>query len=351
MDEVGASPPDLPESGSVSSRLVSSLALGLLAGLLSVGCSEEPVPRQPQPPGDVSPEPAPPFDPRTEPAEAVLSMVPQHASVVTVTDWDRVRVQLGQPDLTSDDLMTDRLEFWRRAETEAAALTSGLLREEASRLALDYGFTQDDVDWEARFTGGGRPGFEIALRPGLPLDGVRRAVADGVGPLAGAELWRADHLVVSGVADQDVWAHETRWAPLVDEPAAATYLQRGCIPLDRALGPDAGVAERDALLALQSEGHPVTTLDPLDGFAVSFGDHEATVRVEPDRDDLFERLRIGEAWPVPGFPQSYVDGAADPASGRIGYSLPRPPAAVGLALREELPFAVCDEVGEEPTGG
>ena len=331
---------------------MSSLAVGLLAGLLAVGCAEDPATRPPQPPADASPEPAPPFDDRAEPAEAVLSMVPQRASVVTVTDWDRVRVQLGQPDLTSDDLMTDRLELWRRAGTEVAALTSGLLRQEESRLALDYGFTQDDVDWEARFTGQGGPGFVIALRPGLPLDGVRRAVADGVGPLAGAELRSADHLVVSGVADQDVWAHETRWAPLVDEPAAATYLQRGCVPLDRALGPDAGVAERDALLALQSEGHPVTTLDPLDGFAVSFGDHEATVRVEPDRDDLFERLRIGEAWPVAGFPQTYVDGAADPASGRIGYSLPRPPAAVGLALVQQLPFAVCDEVvaGEGPTG-
>ena len=76
----------------------------------------------------------------------------------------------------------------------------------------------------------------------------------------------------------------------------------------------------------------MTTLDPLDGFALGFGDHDATVRVEPDRADLFERLRIGEDWPVTGFPQAYVDGAADPASGRIGYTVPRPPAAVGLAL-------------------
>ncbi len=96
----------------------------------------------------------------------------------------------------------------------------------------------------------------------------------------------------------------------------------------------------------------MTTLEPLDGFALGFGDHDATVRVEPDRADLFERLRIGEDWPVAGFPAAYVDGAADPASGRIGYSVPRPPVAVGLALVGELPFAVCDEVVplEEPTG-
>jgi hypothetical protein len=320
----------------------------LLVGLLVAGCGDDDAPRRPPRLADLPPQPAPPFDRDAEPAEAVLSLVPQAADVVTVTDWDQVRVQLGQPDLTSEDLVSDRLEFWRRAGTEGAALTEGLLREEDSRLALDYGFTQDDVDWEARFTGPDGRGYVLALRPDLPLEGVRRAVADGVGPLAGAELRAADHLVVAGVADQDVWANETRWAPLVDQPATATYLHRGCVPLRAALGPDAGVEEQEELLA----EHPVTTLEPLAGFAVAFGDHDATVRVEPDRPDLFERLRIGEDWPVAGFPQAYVDGAADPASGRIGYSVPRPPVAVGLALLEELPFAVCDEVEpmEEPTG-
>ena len=324
----------LPDCGTVLLRAVTAL----LVGLLVAGCSEDPAPPQASRPADVPPEPAPPFDGRAEPAEAVLSLVPQDAEVVTVTDWDLVRVQLGQPDLTSEDLMSDRLEFWRRVESEAAALTGGLLRGEESRLALDYGFTQDDVDWEARFTGEDGPGFVIALRPDLPLDGVRRAVADGVGPLAGAELRPADHLVVEQVADADVWGNESRWAPLVGEPATATYLHRGCVPLPEALGPDAGVEERDRLR------DPVTTLDPLDGFALTFGDHDATVRVDPDRADLFDRLRVGEDWPVPGFPQAYVDGAADPASGRIGYSVPRPPVAVGLALVGELPFAVCDEV-------
>ena len=325
------------------------VATSLLAVLLVAGCSDDPQPSQPPRLADLPPEPAPPYDGRAEPAEAVLALVPQSADVVTVTDWDLVRVQLGQPDLTSDDLMTDRLEFWRRAETEAAALTGGLLRAEESRLALDYGFTQDDVDWEARFRGDEGAGYVVALRPDLPLDGVRRAVADGVGPLAGAELRAADHLLVKGVADEDVWGNEPRWGPLVGEPATATYLRRGCVPLDQALGPDAGVEEQDALLA----EHPVADLEPLDGFAVGFGDHDATVRVEPDRGDLFERLRIGEDWPVPEFPRTYVDGAADPASGRIGYSVPRPPAAVALALLEELPFAVCHEVVPlpEPTGG
>jgi len=330
-------------------RRTAALRAVLLVGLLlGTGCSEEPAPPAPPRLADLPPEPAPPYDSRAEPAEAVLALVPQSAQVVTVTDWDQVRVQLGQPDLTGEALMTDRLEFWRRAETEAAALTDGLLRQDESRLALDYGLAQDDVDWEARFTGADGPGYVIALRPDLPLDGVRRAVADGVGPLEGARVREADHLVVEGVADRDVWANEQTWTPLVGEPAASTYLHRGCVPLNEALGPDAGVEEQDALLA----EHPVTTLEPLAGFAVAFGDHDATVRVDRDRPDLFERLRIGEDWPVAGFASAYVDGAADPASGRIGYSVPRPAAAVGLALLGELPFGICDEVVplDEPTG-
>ena len=155
--------------------------------------------------------------------------------------------------------------------------------------------------------------------------------------------------MVKGVADADVWANEARWGPLVDQPATTPYLRRGCLPLIEALGPDAGPEEQDALLRRSTRSRrsprstgsrsPSATTTPRSGWS-------------PTAPDLFERLRIGEDWPVTGFPQAYVDGAADPASGRIGYSVPRPPAAVGLALLEELPFALCDEVvpQEEPTG-
>jgi hypothetical protein len=323
------------------------LALLLLV-LPVIGCQSEPEPAPPRPVAEVPPEPAPAYDASREPAEAVLALVPRSAEAVTVTDWDQVRVQLGQPDLTGDDLMTDRFAFWERVAGEAVVLTEGLLREQASRFELDYGFTQDDVDWEARFTGAEGPGFVLGLRPDLDLDGVRRAIADGAGPLAGAELRPADRLVVSGTAEVDVWAHEEPWAELVEQPAVATYLHRGCLPLAEALGPDADSDDQDALLA----EHPVTTLDELDGFAVTFGDHQATVRTEPDRSDLFERMRLGEAWPVAGFPGTFVNGAADPSTGRIGYTVTRPGAAAALVLLGELPFAVCNEVVPlpEPTG-
>lgn len=323
----------------------------LLATVISLGlgaCQSNDPPEPPRTQASTAPEPAPAYDEQAEPAEAVLSLVPQSADVVTVVDWDQVRAQLGQPDLTSEDLMTDRLAFWERASTEAALLTDGLLREDSSTFELDYGFTQDDVDWEARWTGEDGPGYVLALRPHLDLSGVRRAIRDGTGPLADATLDVAHRLVLEGTAEADVWANEEAWAALLAEPATATYLHRGCIPLNTALGPDADAEDQDALLA----EHPVTTLDDLAGFVVAYGDHQATVRVEPGRSDLFERLRIGEDWPTGEFAATYTNGAADPSSGRIGFSLPRPPAAAGLALLEELPFGVCNEVVplEDPTG-
>lgn len=325
--------------------MLAALALAVLA---LAGCQAEPAPQPPKPLASVPPQPAPAYDGEAEPAVAVLSLVPQDADTVTVTDWDAIRAQLGQPDLTSESLVTDRFTFWERADREAAALTGGLLRPDGSTLELDYGFTQDDVDWEARWRGEEDRGFALALRPDLDLAGVRRAIADGVGPLEGAELRPADRLVVAGTSEVDVWASEAGWEPLVDQPATSTYVQRGCTPLHEALGPDADTEDQARLL----EEHPVTNLDELPGFAVAFGDHTATVWVEPGRSDLFDRLRIGEDWPVPPFARTFTNGAADPSSGRLGYAVEDPPAAVALTLLRELPFSVCPEVVPlaEPTG-
>jgi hypothetical protein len=133
--------------------------------------------------------------------------------------------------------------------------------------------------------------------------------------------------------------------PLVGDPAEATYVRRGCVPLPDALGPDATTQQEVKALA----GHDVTDLDPLGAVAVSFGDHLATVRLGKDRADLFDRLHLGDAWPAgsPGFGDGFTDGVGDPASGRIGYDVPHPAVAARLALTETLPFAVCN--GTEPS--
>ncbi|MGH3307654.1 MAG: hypothetical protein ACRDOX_08175 [Nocardioides sp.] len=319
---------------------------------LTAGCGAD------VPPPDVQPSPVhsptttahPPYDVRREPAEAALALVPGSATTVTVTDFDEIRKDLGVPDLTSEDPVSDRFGFWERARTEAPLLAEGMLRADNSELLLDYGFTQDDVDWEAHFTSSDGNGYIVAFRPDLDLGAVSRAVEAGAGPFDGARVIEQDHLVVAGTAEagEGVWASDPTWTGLVGEPAEATYLRRGCIPLNDALGPDAGAAEQQDLLAK----HPVTNLDDLAGFTVAFGDHNAVVRMEPNRDDLFDRIDLGRDWPVPGFGSAFRSGVGDPGSGRIGYGVPRPAQAAAMTLLEELPFAVCNEVTPiaEPTG-
>jgi hypothetical protein len=310
------------------------------------------------PPPDAQPSPVhsptttahPPFDAGLEPAEAALALVPGSATTVTVTDFDEIRKDLGVPELTSEDPVSDRFDFWERARTEAPLLAEGVLRADSSEFMLDYGFTQDDVDWEAHFTGPDGNGYVVALRPDLDLRAVARAVEAGAGPLDGARVIADDHLVVSGTAEsgEGVWASDPTWTGLVGEPAEATYLRRGCVPLNEALGPDAGAEEQQDLLAQ----HPVTNLDDLAGFAVTFGDHNATVRMGANRDDLFDRLDLARDWPAPDFRGAFRSGVGDPGSGRIGYDVSRPDLAAALTLLEELPFAVCNEVTPvaEPTG-
>ncbi|MBB6627920.1 hypothetical protein H5V45_11385 [Nocardioides sp. KIGAM211] len=327
--------------------------LALLLGGLSACGDEVPPPDMAYdgPPARLSGSPS--FAPALEPAAAVLPLVPADATELTVTDLDEIRAQLGVPDLTSADLMADRADFWVRAEAEAPLLAQGMLRDDASVLALDYGFTQDDVDWEAHFTGPSGSGYVLAMRPDLDLSGVRRAVDAGVAGLAGAEVDEGTHLVTSGTTQDGAmsWGTDATVVDLVGAPSEATYVHRGCVPLDEALGPDATAEDQDAVLA----HHDVDDLDDLHAFAVGFGDHLATVRTDLDRLDLFERLRLGDDWPTAdglAFGDGFADGVADPTTGRIGYDVRRPPVAARLTLLGTLPFGICNEVTPlaEPTG-
>ncbi len=196
---------------------------------------------------------------------------------------------------------------------------------------------------------GPRPFASIPIGNGDDLD-FDAAVEDGVGPLGGAEVIAVDHLVVSGTADEDeqVWANEPSLDGLFEAPAAATYARRGCIPVTEALGPDATAED----LQKVEQAHPLSILDDLPAFTVAFGDHLATVRTEPNRNDLFSRLDVGRDWPDPEFGAAFRNAVADPTTGRIGYEIPRPPDAAALALLEELPFAICNDAVPipEPTG-
>ena len=324
-----------------------AMAVLVAAALALSGCSGDAKPK-PRAVASHSPELAPAFEKKAEPAEAVLSLVPQSADVITVTDWDEIRVQLGQPDLTSESLMTDRIAFWERVAKEAPALAEGMLRADNSAYLLDYGFTQDDVDWEAHWVGPDGSGYALKLRDDLDLGPVRLAIRQQVGAISDGRIIEADHLVVHGTSDVDTWANEGGWDDLVSAPAEATYLRRGCIPLTEALGPDGTQEDVTAIEAMKV----VPDLDDLRGFAVGFGDHNATVRVEPGRIDDFDRIHLADEWPVPDFGRAFREGVADPSTGRLGYDVPDPPRAAAVALLGELPFAVCNEITPipEPTG-
>ena len=267
-----------------------ALALG---GALLTGCSDGvPAPKAAPTP---SPSAATVVRSTDVPAQQALALVPEQATILTVTDFARIRDQLGDDGQQGGGI-------WDRADTVAPLLTRGMFRDGAA-------VKQTDVLWEAHFTGGA-DGYAVRFADDTDLAGV---------PVpAGAELRTEDHLLVSGVASDPAasWAAVPGLAELVPDEAESAYVQRGCLSGD-------GGAD----------------LDPLDAYSVEFGSTVATARLGPERRDLFLRMRLGER--AAGFADAFADGAADPSTGRIGYRLADPVKAADLTLRQRLPFAVC----------
>ncbi len=314
-----------------------ALLAGIAASaLLLVGCSDDPEPAKPSEAATTPPA----YDPSLEPAAAVLPLVPGDATRLTVTDFDQLRLSFGAPTLTSEAPPRERAAFWRKVDSRAAALTDGLLRPVEARLARTYGFTQDDVLWEAHFGDGGRAtGWVLKLRDDLDMGGVRRAVDDGVGPLGRAQVAVNERVIGVGAASDpaESWAADTEVAALVGTPAAATYVERSCIPFDDAYGP--GMHERLA----SGPAADVARLEELGPFAVAFGRALATARLGESRGDVFLRARLADTLPEgdPSFGAGFRRPVADPSSGRIGYSIGDPRIAVRVTLERRLPFAVC----------
>ena len=318
----------------------SPLAGLLAAAVLLAGCSDDDdVPEIP--PDTALPTAAPAYDPDLEAAASVLALVPDDATALVVTDYDQLRLQLGSPDLTSADPAGERDKFWRRVDTETAALSPGLLRPLRDRLQRDYGFTQDDVAWEAHFGNAdeGETGWVLRFRDDLDMTGVQQAVDQGVGPLAGVQVAAEQRVIGTGTTSdpEESWAAQADVAALVGNPAASTYVERSCIAFDDAFGE--GMRDRLA-------GGPaadLAELDDLDAFALSLGGDLATVHLGPDRADTFARARISDTLPEgdPSFGAGFLRPVADPSGGRIGYQLGKPRVAVELTLARRLPFALC----------
>ncbi len=261
------------------------------------------------------------YDPELEPARAVLPLVPAEATSLQVTDFDRVRLELGVSELTGRSPAGERAAFWKRAFAQSPLLSDGVLRAGEQAFAAEYGFTQDDVAWEAHFVTSDGEGWVLKLRDGLSPATVERAADAGSGPLAGADVDAENLLVLQGAAPDvgSSWAADDDLAAVVPEEAAqATFVSTECLTTDVA-------------------GDTGDLLD-LGPFSVSYGGTLATARLGALRTDVFDRSRLTTG---PAFAEALTDVVADPGTGRIGFRMTDPALAADLALSGRLPFAVC----------
>lgn len=346
-----------------------SIALSATVLLLLAGCAggEPEAADSARPTADpevTTATPGPPAGGELSAYGLALLAAPVEATHVTITDYDAIRARLGVPDLSSQDLMTDRLEFWRAAEASSVLLTDGLLREENSRYDLTYDFTQDDVDAEVRWTGPGTSGFLLALRPDLDLDLVQTAIDEDAPELGGALLDRATATVRSGDPGGAVWATSSHSATarVADVAAESLIVRTGCVPFNDALGVDATVEDQEALLA----AHDVEGLLDVEAVAIAFTGQSASVRLAYPvglggaevQADLEARIALAQDWPTTesiGFSDGFGEGVVDGVDGEIGelsYAVTNPNAAAALALADLVPLGVCNQVEwlEEPTG-
>ncbi|MFC5731154.1 MULTISPECIES: hypothetical protein [Nocardioides] len=305
--------------------------------VLLVGCTEDAKPVfQPEPaPAGVVTE----YDEALEPSAAVLSLVPADATSLVVTDFEQLRLVLGLGTLESETTPQERARFWRMLP-RTAALSQGLLRSVDQRLRQRFGFGQDDVTWEASYSGP-VSGWVLAFDDEVPMRAVQRAVGAGVGPLSGAAVDTERRLVTSTTPPpiDDSWGVLPEVAALVGNEAASTYVERGCVDFGTVFG--AGTKDRLA----SAPAAALRSLDPLEAFAVSFGGELATVQLGEDRADAFDRLRLADVMPPtdPEFGLAMGRGVADPSTGRLGYTIGDPAAAVELTLARKLPFAICED--------
>lgn len=286
--------------------------MGLIAGLvvlLTAGCGgHQAAPPEPGPSSPSATTTAA-FDASLPPARAVLSLVPEDATTLSVTDFDQVRSQYGVEPGDSG--------YWKQAVKHSPLLTTNLLRPVADRL---HGFTAADVTFEAQYSGGASgDGWILGFSQVTDMSAVQKAIDAKIGPLTGATVDAADHLATSARLEPgaSTWSQVKGLADLIAPVSESTYVDREC------LAGDTG-GQR---------------LQPLSAYAVSFGQTLATAYLGPGRDDLFTRMRLGDR--VPAFAADFTHGAADPSTGRIGYTMTDPVDAAQQALRHKLPFAIC----------
>lgn len=319
--------------------------------------------------------PGGPVDVVTDPGAraAALALAPGDTTYLTITDWTAIKARRGAEDLTSESLMTDRLEFWRSITHDTVLLTDGALRDQNSLLDQRYGVTQDDVRWEVRWAAdqeGG--GMALRLRDDLDLEGLQRAVTDEVPGVAGAEVIAGDRLLVRGAGDPMNSLAVNYAAGVVMADAAETQVVvPGCLSWPSALGADATVEDQEGVAG----AHEVDQLLDLDAWSLGFAGRSAIATLAypegTDADaaaaDAAVRVALAQDWPTTesigwndafGLPPE-LDAETFEVSERggltiasIDYRVVNPTAAANVTLAGLVPIAVCSEIDwlAEPTG-
>lgn len=320
------------------------------------------------------------------PLVAAAAVVPQRAAVVTFTDLDRLKSRLGYTDLTSESAPSRRFAFWERVRADGAAFTGTRLYDPSSVMALDYGWTGEDVSWEVDFalpeTGCYRSmlcetahGYVLGLRRDLDwsvvTDSLRRngfepdgsdpgtfRTDDPRAPFSIVHLIPELHAVVGGNAIGVLRASETaagappfgvRIAAVYDRVADAESLRvaTGCVDLDDALGPDA--TSDDVVAFLRST--PINALAPAVSTVVAVTDRRhATIVVETGDDapqgDLALRTATIRRWPglqakAPFEAVARVTGRLDSAYETFALDVTAMPQLRAMALTDDAPWALC----------
>jgi hypothetical protein len=291
---------------------------------------------------------------------------------------------LGYGDLTGQSPTFERFEFWERARMDGAMLTGTRLYEYASVMALDFGWTAEDVDWEVAWSADpstctdpgecAEAGYVLGLRDDLDWNLVRTSLAvngyvespetpaiytteNPVLPFAQVRLLPEFHALAVGEvalrargADVVPGSIVEEYGSLIDElgtPESA-YLRPGCVTLRAALGPD--VVDED-VEAYFKHNDP-STLQPPDRLAVAINDESsATVILQFDgaasaAADAASRESIINQWPglQTGEPFTTVGHAevhTEAGLGRVDVAVDNMALLATMILTDDAPWALC----------
>lgn len=317
---------------------------------------------------------------------AAMAVVPQRAAVVTFTDLDLVKKRLGYADVTSESPTHERFDFWERARVDGAMFTGTRLYDASSVMALDYGWTGEDVAWEVDFAltedGCQRSmlcdtshGFVLGLRPDLDWSVVTQSLQDNgfePDPTNDATFRTEDpkapfdlvHLIpelhaLAGGNElglrriADVIEGAPPYAPLLGpiydrlDTVESMHAATGCVDLPAALGPDATTDDIDTFL----KTNPVDDLTaPLSSTVVVSDHRHADIEVEMEPDaaahDLDLRRSAVESWPGLQTGTPFVDVAQLEASRHEPYEsfnldVAAMPTFRAMVLTDDAPWALC----------